>query len=292
MRELHFRVPEAYDGILLKSFLRGYCGLSARLMTRLKREPLGILRNGSHAIVTELLSSGDLVTLRMPDDEKQMEPLDFPLHILYEDCDVLAVDKPSDMPMYPSPGHDCDSLANAVAAYYKEKEEKTAFRPVYRLDKNTTGVVLLAKNAYAAAALAHKIQKKYTAICEGIIKISGTIELPIRRMEGHRIQRETHPDGEKAVTHYHVLSYGEGHSLVEFMLETGRTHQIRVHMSAIGHPLAGDDMYGGSQQKICRQALHCSHADFIHPVTKRLVSLESPLPKDMETLFRTFGLTF
>lgn len=290
MRELAFPVTTEYDGICLKSFLRGYCGLSSRLMVKLKREPMGITKNGVHAIVTETLKSGDVVRIFMQDDEKQLEPVNLPLSVIYEDSDVLVVNKPADMPMYPSPGHDCDSLANAVAAYYLNSGQKLAFRPVYRLDKDTTGLMVLAKNAYAAARLAETIKKAYSAVCEGILAGNGVINSPIGLKEGHGIQREVTPLGEKAVTKWHILCSGNGHSYLVLELETGRTHQIRVHLSYLGCPLAGDDMYGGSLGLIARQALHCSRAQFDHPVTARPMDFVCELPADMQSLLQACAM--
>lgn len=284
MRELSFTVPKDYEGIRLKSFLRGYCSVSSRLMIRLKREPMGITNNSQHAIVTEILKSGDIVRLLMPDDFKQIKPVNLPIIIVYEDSDILIVDKPDRMPMYPTPGHDFDSLANAVAAYYLNQNEKLAFRPVYRLDKDTTGLVVLAKNPYCAARLAGGLQKEYTAICEGVLRGSGIIDSPIGIKEGHRIEREVTPSGKPATTNWQSLCTGNHHSLVSLQLKTGRTHQIRVHLSHLGHPLAGDDLYGGSLNLIDRQALHCGKACLIHPVTKRNMQFVCALPADMQNL--------
>ncbi|HEX2986424.1 MAG TPA: RluA family pseudouridine synthase [Caproiciproducens sp.] len=282
MRKLEFKVPKEYDGIRLKNFLRGFCALSSRLMIRLKREPMGITRNGQHAIVTEVLRGGDLISLLIPDDAKQLEPVPLPLSVLFEDDDILVVDKPADMPMYPAPGHDRDSLANAVAAYFQNHGEKIAFRPVYRLDKDTTGLVVLAKNSYAAARLAGAVHKEYYAICEGELSGGGTVEMPIGIKEGHGIQREVTPNGEKAKTNWQAVGWGNRHSLLKLNLETGRTHQIRVHMAHIGHPLAGDDMYGGQLDLISRQALHCGEICFSHPVTGEKMKLQSKMPQDMQ----------
>lgn len=154
MRKLTFTVPEAYDAAQLKGFLRHFCGVSARLLTDLKKEPLGITVNGVHATVRKVLQAGDQVQLALPADGACPEPVDLPLAPLYEDRDLLAVDKPAAMPVHPSPGHDRDSLANAAAAYFQKKDACCAFRPVYRLDRDTTGVLVLAKNTYAAARLA------------------------------------------------------------------------------------------------------------------------------------------
>lgn len=290
MRELEFPVPEEYGGIRLKSFLRGYCQVSSRLMVRLKREPMGITKNGAHAVVTDLLEAGDLVRLQLPDDEKQIEPVAVPLSIVYEDDDLLVVDKPAHMPMYPSPGHDRDSLANAAAAFFLERGEKVAFRPVYRLDRDTTGLVVLAKNPYAAARLAGRIRKEYTAVCEGELHGSGTVDGRIARKPGHRVQREVAPQGEPALTHWHALFCGNGYSFLKLRLETGRTHQIRVHLSHLGYPLAGDDMYGGHTDQMERQALHCGLISFTHPCSGMELRLCSVLPDDMRGLLCACGI--
>ncbi|NLG92111.1 MAG: RluA family pseudouridine synthase [Clostridiales bacterium] len=290
MRELSFTVPIEYDGISVKSFLRGYCGISARLMVRLKREPMGITKNGLNVIVTQTVSAGDVVRIRMPDDSKQPEPEDRPLSVVYEDEDLLIIDKPANMPMYPAPGHDRDSLANAVAAYHLRRNERLAFRPVYRLDKDTTGLVVLAKNPYCAARLAGNIEKEYMAICEGEFSGSGTIDEPIALKEGHAIQRTVTPCGESAVTHWRVLCTGRGHTFVSFRIETGRTHQIRVHMSHFGHPLAGDDLYGGHLEFLSRQALHCTNIHFVHPVSGKDRRFTCALPNDMKKLLELSGM--
>jgi 23S rRNA pseudouridine1911/1915/1917 synthase len=284
MRELSFTVPIEYNGITVKSFLRNYCKVSSRLMIKLKREPMGITNNGVHTIVTDMLAAGDVIKLCIPQDEKMIEPVNLPLNVLYEDRDVLIIDKPADMPMYPAPRHDCDSLANAVSAYYQNNNEKISFRPVYRLDKDTTGIVVIAKNSYSAARLSGKIDKEYIAICEGKLNGSGIFCDPIGLKQGHCIQREVTKSGEKAITNWKVISNSENHSLVYIKLETGRTHQIRVHFSHYNHPLAGDDMYGGSLSYISRQALHCAKISFIHPVTGKKLKFESGFPKDMQSL--------
>lgn len=290
MRMLEFPVPAEYDGIRLKNFLRSFCRVSARLMIRLKREPNGIAINGNHAIVTQLLRSGDMVRLCMPDDEKQAEPVAHSLPVVFEDDDLLIVEKPANMPMYPSPGHDCDSLANAAAALFVARGQKIAFRPVYRLDKDTTGLVVLAKNTYSAACLSGYVHKEYYAVCEGVISGEGVIDAPIGLKEGHRVQREVTVHGEKSVTQWRALGGAGGHTLLGIRLRTGRTHQIRVHFSYSGHPLAGDDMYGGSLQLIPRQALHCGKIWLTHPVTGETILLQSGLPGDMQRLLQACGI--
>lgn len=287
MRELEFVVPESFEGAKLKHFLRGPCKISNKLMTRQKLVFNGILVNGIHAYVTKIIHTGDLVCLRLPDWEKEIEAVPIPLDIVWEDDDLLVINKPSHMPVYPTPGHDADSLANAVSAHYQAHGWKLGFHPIYRLDKNTSGLIIIAKHSYGASVLAFGVEKEYTAICEGNLQGEGTISAPIRLKEGHGIQREV-GEGEGAqyaVTHWKAVEkYQNGHTLLKIHLETGRTHQIRVHFSHIGHPLAGDDMYGGSREWISRQALACGSVQFFHPVTHERISLACPLPEDMQVL--------
>lgn len=185
--------------------------------------------------------------------------------MLYEDAHLLAVNKPAGMPVHPSPGHDRDSLLNAFSGWLqREKRPAFAFRPLYRLDRDTTGVLLLAKDGYTAAILPQKIQKEYQAVCEGILKGEGVIHLPIGLEPGSRIRRSTGMEAVNlvpAVTHWKALENDGEHTLLSFRLETGRTHQIRVHMASMGHPVAGDDLYGGSREKLHRQALCCRSVD-------------------------------
>lgn len=284
MRKIVFIVPKPYDGVSLKGFLRSYVCLSARQTARLKRQSAGITRNGEPVIAPDLLSAGDRIALMFPEDDKVpvAVPLDVP--VVYEDSDLLVLNKPAYMPMYPCPGHDQDSLANAVAYHQLSSGERYSFRPVYRLDRDTTGLVLLAKNSFAAAKLSGNVHKTYFAVCEGILIGSGVIDLPIGLKPGHSIQRAVVPSGIRAVTRWRAVKTGQSYSLVAVRLKTGRTHQIRVHFSANGHPLAGDDMYGGSLKAIDRQALHCFEIRFRHPVTGKRMRLFSMLPQDMNRL--------
>ena len=284
MRELTFSVPRDWDSSLLKNFLRRRCDVSARLLARLKREPCGISVNGAHATALTLLRAGDAVRLVLPADDKLPTPKELPIAIVYEDEDLLVVDKPADMPVYPTPGHDSDTLANAVSFCWRSKGRSFSFRPVYRLDKNTSGLIVLAKNAYAASFLSHRIQKEYTAVCEGMLTGSGVIDRPILLAPGSKIRRAVGPAGTRAVTRWESEGCLAGHTLLKLRMETGRTHQIRVHMASIGHPLAGDDLYGGHLGLIRRQALHCGDVRLIHPVEKKEMELSSALPEDMEKL--------
>ncbi len=279
--QIKFTVDENNDGIQVKNFLRGDCNVSATLLRQLKLVENGITSSGVHIRTIDKLYSGDEVAITLPDEKNEIEPINLPIKILYEDEHIIAFDKSAFMTVHPVHGHIDDTLANAAAYYAESKGEVWSFRAVNRLDRDTSGVLLTAKNAYAAALLPKSVKKIYIAVCEGVIKEGGTVNAPIRLKEGHSIQREVGSGGVNAVTHYRPLKYGNGHTLTEFDLETGRTHQIRVHMSYLGYPLAGDDMYGGSLKYISRQALHCREVCFQHPVTKKQIRIESVLPEDI-----------
>ncbi len=280
-KTISFTVPKSYDKIDAKTFLRKYCELSARTLSKLKRTNLGITRNGALLKTTDILSSGDIVVLAMPDDINEITPIKGELDILFEDEYIMVVNKPPLMPVHPTKIHQEDTLANIVSYYMKQRGEHYTFRAINRLDRDTSGCLLLAKDRYCANALPATVAKEYVAVCEGEIKESGTVDKPIKVMEGRSIQRVVTDVGARSVTHYFPMKYKNSHTLTRFILETGRTHQIRCHMSSIGHPLAGDDMYYGSLQFITRQALHCRKISFSHPITQEKIEIISPLPKDI-----------
>ena len=280
MRILTYDVPASYEGVSVKSFLRGPCGLSARLLVRLKRTENGLTVDGKPIRVIDSLHAGDRLVVSLPDETPATLPSDIDVPVLYEDEDLLVFDKPPGMPVHPCPGCPGGALSNAARHRQLQRGERWTFRPLYRLDRDTTGAVTVAKHAHAAALLNGAIQKTYFAVCEGLLAESGVIDLPIRLKAGHSVERETGEGGQAAVTHYEPLSWGGGHTLLRLWLETGRTHQIRVHLSALGHPLAGDDLYGGGRSLIARQALHCGRICFDQPFSGRRIDVSSPLPED------------
>lgn len=284
MKQVSFSVPPAYDGVSCRGFLRSFAGCSARLLTAAKRMPRGLLKNGEPATARTVLSAGDVVTLTVAPAPCTAEPVELSVPVVWEDESVLVMEKPSGMPMYPCPGHDCDSLANAVCFLFSRRGETPEYHPVYRLDRDTTGLVVMGKDSFAASRLAGRVEKEYRALCEGELLGEGTFDGPIGLLPGHTIQRCVRPDGERAVTHWRSLAVQEGFSLVSFSLETGRTHQIRVHMAHAGHPLLGDDMYGGPMALLSRQALHCARVAFAHPVTGESLLFTSSFPPDMAAL--------
>lgn len=282
--KINFTVTDNYNGKTVKEFLRKKCEVSASLLRQLKIVENGITSNGIHIRAVDFVKTGDNITITLPDDENDIIPVKLPINIIYEDEHIIIFDKSPHMAVHPVHGHIDDTLANGAAYYSQSKGECVTFRAVNRLDRDTSGVLLAAKNSYAAAVLPKSVKKKYIAICEGIISEGGTVDEPIRIKSGHSIQREVGEGGISAVTHYKPVISNNGCTLVEFDLETGRTHQIRVHMSYLGFPLAGDDMYGGRRDKISRQALHCAEISFKHPITGDVMTVNSPLPRDMRRI--------
>ena len=271
---MKFVVEKELDGISVQNFLKRHCNVSSRLLIKLKRTENGITANGKNIRSIDILHFGDMVEIRMPEDENEIAAVNNPVEIVYEDDEVLIFNKPPFMPVHPVREHQLDTLANYAVYYAQSKGENYAFRAVNRLDRDTSGLVLTAKSSFSMTYLTKRVKKVYVALCEGELSGSGTINAPIRLKEGHTIQREVGEGGINAMTHYRAIKTMYGHTYVEFELETGRTHQIRVHMSSIGHSLAGDDMYGGSRVYFNRQCLHCAELEFTHPVTHEIIKVK------------------
>lgn len=291
-RIFNFTVTAEYHGATLLSFLKDK-KCSASFITHLKRTENGMQVNGIWTTVRHLLSEGDIVTLLIleTDESENIVPSPLPLQIVYEDEDLMVINKPSDMPIHPSQGNYENTLANAVSYHYKLKGESFIYRCINRLDRDTTGLLILAKHMYSASLLSdmvknREIQREYLAIATGLVPEGGTIEAPIARVDGSTIERHVDFElGEYALTTYERLAYHDGYSLVSLKLGTGRTHQIRVHMKHIGHPLPGDFLYNPDYKKIKRQALHSHRLSFIHPITGDALTFTAPLPEDMQLFF-------
>ena len=256
--------------------------MSRRLLTRLKRQNGGITRNGQLIRSIDEVRQGDVIVLSLEDDSF-LEPngsLNVP--VVFENDSLVIFDKPSGMPVHPSIRHQGDTLGNYFAHLYPE----LTFRSVNRLDRDTSGLCVIAKDALAAKLLQGSCKKVYYAAVHGIIPESGTIDAPIARERESIILRCVREDGQRAVTHYKRLKYSDKYSLAEIDLETGRTHQIRVHFAHIGAPLAGDDLYGGLRDDISRQALHCGQLSFREPLTGEPITVSSELPEDIQRLFK------
>lgn len=284
MRSINFTIPEEFDNTTLLSFLRAGAGVSLHLIRSLKRVENGIQRNGEHIRTIDTVYKNDVITLNLPDDSKAPIPSDYPLEIIYEDDDILVANKPACLPMHESHNHQGDTLANAVAGHLQRQGKSSTFRAIGRLDKGTSGVVVCALNSHAAAKLSGKIKKQYLAIPTKGFSSDGTIDKPIYRPDPIKTYRTADDRGDKAVTHYHVEEYGKNYSLLRIDLETGRTHQIRVHFSYLGAPLYGDTMYGTAHSIIPHQALHCENISFTHPVTNKMLALKAEMPPEMKQL--------
>lgn len=264
----------------LEDFLIKDAGVSKRLISRLKRTENGITRNGSLIRTIDTVDAGDIVILQFQ-DTKILEPnFRLGVPIAFENENLVVFDKPVGMPVHPSIKHQGDTLGNFFAAKYPD----ITFRPVNRLDRDTSGLCIIAKNAFAAAALQNSVKKVYYAVVTGYIDGEGTIDAPIAREKDSIIKRIVSDEGQRAVTHYKAIKSGKKYSLIEIKLETGRTHQIRVHFAYIGYPLAGDDLYGGSTDDICCQALHCGCLCFGEPLTGKEITVTSPLRDDIQKL--------
>ena len=291
-RIFHYQITENEQNTTVLDFLRKK-GFSRHILSSMKADKEALTRNGQRIGGREQLLAGDYFRVRLLEtvDSDGIVPVSMPLSILYEDEDILVINKPADMPVHPSIGNYTNTLANGVTAYLDAKGEHSPFRCINRLDRDTSGALILAKNAFSAAVLStqmrnRQIRRTYLAVVEGITPPNGTISAPISRVDDSVIER--HVDflhGEPAVTHYERLETKNEHSLLEIHLETGRTHQIRVHMGYIGHPLPADYLYHPEYDCFKRQPLHSLQLEFRHPVTDKSMCLLAPVPEDMCNAF-------
>lgn len=296
-RVFRYEITEKEAGMKICSFLKQQ-GFSSQNLIELKKRPDVVLIDGESVYLNRLLQIGERLTVHVVETRTNVKtvPREWPLSIVYEDQDILVVNKQAGMPIHISMRNYDNSLANALAWYYREEKTPFVFRCSNRLDRDTSGLTIVAKNMVSAAILgqmvaakalggleAAGISREYLAIVRGKVEPEkGIIDAPLARKDGSVIERIVdYEQGEKAITHYRVLTYREGFSLVSLQLETGRTHQIRVHMKHIGYPLIGDYLYNPDMDKIGRQALHAWRMCFLHPITKEKMELEAPLPEDM-----------
>ena len=287
-----YTIPVEFKGKNILSFLKHH-QYSSPIITHLKRTERGILLNNEWGRVRDILHENDILTITLIETttSDNIVPSPLTLSILYEDDDLMVINKKADTPIHPSQGNYDNTLANAVAYLYQERKEPFVYRCMNRLDKDTTGLLILAKNMYSASLLStmiknREVHREYLAIATGFVPYQGIIDKPIGRVDGSTIEREVNLiTGDPARTHFKRLAYKNGYSLVSLKLETGRTHQIRVHMKSIGHPLPGDFLYNPDYSIIQRQALHSYRLSFAHPITKELLVFTAPLPEDMRLLF-------
>lgn len=288
-RIFHYIIEKDYEHCSISSYLKEQ-GYPHAVFVHLKKTTEGILLNGKWAYVNTPLSTGDLLTIRLIENtsSQKIPPVYHPLDIVYEDEDILVINKPADMPIHPSLNHYENTLANAVCYYYESQGIPYTFRCVNRLDKNTSGLTILAKHMLSSAILseqvsARQIHRQYLAIVQGETEPFGTINAPIGRKDSSTIERQIdYENGEHAVTHFTRIDEKNGYSLLSLKLETGRTHQIRVHMASIGHPLIGDFLYNEESKELARQALHSQQLVFTHPITKNPMEFKVPMPSDMQ----------
>ncbi len=338
MRMVQYRVPEQAEGTSVERFLRRM-GVSHRVLVDLKNDPDGLTVAGAHIRTIDRLHAGDVLRLCLRETERSdtIPQAGLPLHVVYEDEDFFVIDKPAGMAVHPSPQNRENTVANALAYRYAQAGEAFVFRAIGRLDKNTSGLLVTAKNALSACILTKAAAEKrlfreylavctgelpergaidapigrvdgsviarevrtdgeravtyferlreYLAVCTGELPERGAIDAPIGRVDGSVIAREVRTDGERAVTYFERLRYEAGYSLARVRLETGRTHQIRVHMKHIGHPLPGDFLYHPDFSRIDRHALHAAFLTVPQPITGEILRFSSPLPADMRAFF-------
>lgn len=304
-RILTYPITESDSDQRIYDFLCHH-GYSRHIRTWLKQHPGSVRLNGEEALFYFPLKNGDLMEISLEEEHpsENIVPVDLPIHIIYEDEDLMVIDKPADMPVHPSIGNYENTLANAAAWYFHRQDIPFVFRCINRLDRDTTGLLILAKHMLSGAILSDQMKKRaihrtYLAITEGKTDPAGTIDSPIGRTDQSLILRQVdHENGDSACTHYlqkcwHPKTFypetlpvpQDGLSLVQLQLETGRTHQIRVHMTSIGHPLIGDTLYNPETALMNRQALHSYRLAFTHPVTGISLEFTSPLPEDMVEFF-------
>lgn len=288
-RNIDYIIDEDNAGLRVEQFLRRK-RYSGQNLSEIKRMPKSILVNGVHYYMRQELSTGDHLQVRICETQnsEKIPPTKLPLDIIYEDEDLLVLNKPAGMPIHPSLNNYTNSIANALAYYFQSQGKPFIFRCCNRLDRDTSGLTIVSKHLVSGSILSdmtkyREVHREYLAIARGSVTPSeGTIQAPLGRKEGTIIERTVDWEhGEDAVTHYKVVKEANGHSLVSLRLETGRTHQIRIHMKYLGYPLIGDYLYNPDMEYMTRQALHSHHMEFTHPITGEHMSFTAPLPKDM-----------
>lgn len=301
-REIEYIVKTEEDGLTVRGIMVLALKLSSREITRCKQFEDGVmLRNADDGEfkpvwLKDTVRAGDILKIKIYEDvdnSGDVIPSDEPIDIVYEDEDLVLINKPGDMVVHPSYAHHIDSLSNALAGYYRRTGQNHVIRTIGRLDRETSGLLIFAKNRHAAAILSNQKgnmsrRKEYLALVSGVMEQEqGTIDAPIGQEEGVRMIRKVMDSGKEAVTHYKLVRQFEDYALVKLHLDTGRTHQIRVHMSYIGHPLLGDNLYGKEipdNHGMTRAALHAAHLEFKQPITGEELAFDADLPPDMAGL--------
>ncbi|MBD5098828.1 MAG: RluA family pseudouridine synthase [Clostridiales bacterium] len=292
-RRLELIITPELAGLEVNTLLRRRLGLSGTVLRRIKWLEDGITLDGVRVHVRVRASEGQTLSVRLtdPSPTSGVVPTEGPLDIVYEDADLVVVNKASGVLIHPGHGHFDDTLGNYLMWHYRQAGDPSGFHPVHRLDKGTSGLVVVAKHAHAQEKLKNQLhtgdfRRVYLAVCDGAPpEPVGVVDAPIGPVDGSLTAREVRPDGRPARTHYRVVQVCGPRSLVELELETGRTHQIRVHMAHIGCPLTGDFLYGTENRAlIARPALHSAYLELVHPITGERLAFSAPLPDDMAAL--------
>lgn len=297
-RTLTYTIESEYDSYTIERYLRAQ-GYSSANITVLKKMTNNVVIDGEWVHMNRPLTSDEILTVNIHEDSssEKIPAVEMPLDIVYEDEDIIVINKPAGLSIHPSLNHYQDSLANGLAYYYEAQGKPFIFRCANRLDRNTSGLTVIAKHMVSGNILSTMVKnrefhREYYAIVRGHLpESSGTIDAPIGRVDGDTIARQVDlENGERAVTHYEVIKEENGHSLISIHLETGRTHQIRVHFKYLGHPLIGDEIYNPDFEYMKRQALHSHKITFTHPITKKAMEFVAPLPNDMSMIFSSSEL--
>ena len=286
---LYFTVPDTLqtqNGTLVRNFLR-QCAVSTDLARAVKFRGGGFFADGAPVLANRRIFPGQMLSFALPPEGDGVTPQpEIPVKVVYEDAFAVVLEKPPQLAVHPTLNYPRDTLANGYAAWAAAHGESPVFRPVNRIDKDTSGLVLAAKNGYAAPLLAEGVEKLYYAIVEGELPLGlGVIDAPIGRRGDSIIGRCVTPEGKPSRTEYTILKAAQGLSLAACVPVTGRTHQIRIHMKYLGYPLIGDYLYNPDMEHITRQALHSHRLSFPHPITGEAMRFEAQLPEDMNRIF-------
>ncbi len=287
--DMTYKVEKEDETLLINEILRSRLNLSSRLLRKIKKSG-GIYKNSEAVFLNSNVEKGDVLRVVLPVETSYFEPEDMPIDPVYEDVDLLIINKQPGVVVHPTKGHANGTIANGIVHYMMKKGELFKIRFVNRLDRDTSGLLIIGKNSYIQEELSKQMKedlviKKYIAIVNGIVKDdSGIIDEPISKNSDEKI-RVVSKEGQNSVTHFKVIKrLKESYTVMEITLKTGRTHQIRVHMSYLGHPVVGDELYGIESPRIKRQALHAEFLSFIHPRSGIRIEVMAELPHDMKKL--------
>ncbi len=287
---LIYKVEKEDEGKLLKDILYERMNLSGRLLRKTKKNK-NIFVNENNISLGSKPRKGDLVKIVMEEEENQFAPQDIPIDVIYEDLDILIINKQPGVVVHPTKGHFSNTIANGISNYLLKSNQSFKIRFINRLDMDTSGLLMIAKNPFAQQALSKQmevnlVEKKYLAVVKGLIEENnGTIDLPVGLTDEDHIRRQVTSEGQDSITHFEVVKRYSKASLVRLTIETGRTHQIRVHMKHIGYPIIGDELYGYvNKELINRQALHAEFLQFNQPRTGEQKRVNAHIPEDMSRL--------